>query len=317
MTTADPRGAEVPAREVGESAIRWLGTNLEWFEPGRWQEFLPRRSFPAGPLLELMVLLRCLRRGGFHEGTDALRGPTCAMANEVCRSQEFRLGLRKTDSLLPYHAFLLAELRSTGEPVGPALEDLELIAERDLGDVFSADRPVLTRMELRYALDLAGMRVEGLATPRELYDGSIAGCRDTALFFANDEIYALTHVLFYLTDFGAHPCGLDVARQRGVVNLVLTLLVACLDRDDFDLVGELLLCAEVLGEGKNWLVGYAWRAMAEAQRSDGAVPSPVHDATIVPRVHGEKRRAYVFGTCYHSTMVAAMAASEAVRRAAG
>ncbi|HEX2300628.1 MAG TPA: hypothetical protein VHH34_19340 [Pseudonocardiaceae bacterium] len=307
--------ADLAPADVAVGALRWLSDYREWFDPEQWQRFLPRRRFPAGPLLELVVLLRCLRRGPFAGRARALAEEGLAMAERVCASEEFQAGLLRADTLLPYHAYLACVLHKSGFPAGRALGNLRSIVDRDIGDVCAADRPVLSRMELRYALDIAGIAAPGLPPLPALYPSSIVGCRDTALFFSDDEVYALTHVVFYLTDFGARSSGLAPGEQQRVAELVLTLLVACLARDDFDLAGELLLCAEVLGAGGHRLVEHGWQRLAGTCRADGAVPSPLHDPGILSAVGGEKQRAYVFGTCFHTTMVAAMAASERCRRA--
>ncbi|HEY2764655.1 MAG TPA: hypothetical protein VGJ13_11680 [Pseudonocardiaceae bacterium] len=303
-----------PAESVLRSGVGWLHHNLEWFDPQRWERFLPRRRFPASPLLELVVLLRCLRRGPFAELAGALVEAGLDLAERVTRRAEFREGLHRADLTFPYYAYLVCVLAEAGRDTRSLRDSVRSIVETNIGDVTCADRPAPTLMELRYVLDVGSIACP-LPTLGELYPSSIVAARDTPLFFGDDDAYAVTHVLFYLTDFGVRPLPVDPAERERVRELVLIMLAGYLARGNLDLAGELMLCAETLGAHQHDLLDHGWRLMAGARRADGAVPSPLHDPAIVPAVQGEKRAAYLFGTCFHTTMVAAMAASERRRRA--
>ncbi len=61
-----------------------------------------------------------------------------------------------------------------------------------------------------------------------------------AFFPSRDEMYAFTHALIYLADFGRRPVML--ARERDAVRHdAQAALAQCLDDDDFDLAAELLM----------------------------------------------------------------------------
>ncbi|GAA1231567.1 hypothetical protein GCM10009676_13220 [Prauserella halophila] len=300
------------------SALEWLHAQRRWFDPCYWEEYLPARRFRPGPLLELIVLLRCVSRGPYAQYARALTESGFALAESVCRWKSFRQGLQRWDETFPYFAYFTAVLEAAGRDAGPALDAVETALALGCGDVSAADRPALTRLELAYVTDLGGFSTVPVewSDAVELYRTSIAGTRDNTLFMRDDEAYALTHVLFYLSDFGSRalplPAPVEADRVRDQVSV---LLGSCLARDDLDLAGEFLLCAETLGSADDPLVAHGWHRLAAAQHDDGAVPSPLYNPHTAAMLEGAKRSAYLFGTCFHTTMVAIMASSERRRHA--
>ncbi len=118
--------------------------------------------------------------------------------------------------------------------------------------------------------------------------------------------YALTHTVFHLTDWGRLPQR--VPRDlTGYLELWLPAwLDGCLESGQWDLAAELLAVAASLPTGPHMAVpSGAWLRIAAAQLPDGAVPESV--------AAGRRSR---FGTCYHSTLVTAFAASLASARLA-
>lgn len=298
-----------------DNGVRWLNEHIAWFDPQRWERFLPRRKVRFSPLLELMILTRCLRRGPFPEQAEELTRQAYPLGVSICKDARFAEQICRAGTVFAYQAHLVALLAETGaDELDGIRTRIQSVLDTDTGELFAPDRPALSRLELRYVLDIGGFgTVERPAIG--FYRESVLATREGPLSFSDDEVYALTHVLFYLTDFGAHPVlEVDTGEQERVRGLVLVLLGACLARGDHDLAGELLLCAETLDAHHHELVRHGWHTIADHQRADGAVPSPVHDPAVLAQLQGDKREAYLFGTCFHTTMVAVMAASERVRR---
>ncbi|GAA3170581.1 MULTISPECIES: DUF6895 family protein [Streptomyces] len=112
--------------------------------------------------------------------------------------------------------------------------------------------------------------------------------------------YGLTHDVFHLTDWGR-------ARHRMAAPFAayLRLWLPCwlegeLERELWDLVGELLAVAACLP--RPWYAAEAWHHLAAAQRPDGSVPERADPADVPYRDDP-------FLTCYHSTLVTAFAAT--------
>jgi len=110
-------------------------------------------------------------------------------------------------------------------------------------------------------------------------------------------LYAMTHTVFHLTDWGACPDGLPKQLQRYLHAWLPAWLEVYLEAGEWDLVGELLIVDLCLSEPGNY--PRAWQALARAQFPDGLLPAkagPVAtDAVKVFRDH------------YHPTVVVAIA----------
>lgn len=306
------------AAEVLTGALSWLERYAEWFRPQRWEELLPVRPFRPGPLLELLGLVRLLRRSPVLTGGEALARRALDLAEEAAAENEFAAGLRRADALMPYHVNLVGLLGTLGRPLSDLHSAAQSLVTAGAGGHHLPYKPALNRLELRYFLDRGGFTAPpSLPTPAELYAHTLAAQGPHVLHLGDDETYALTHVLFYTTDFGAttgppaaepHP-----ARLRRCVR---TLLGVYLARGSLDLVAELLLCAAVLGGTPDPAAAsrYAWNTLRTAQRPDGAVPSPVHLPSRWQELRDDRADAYLFGTCYHTTLAAALASAVLLER---
>lgn len=317
---APPRAEAEAVEHVLGGALGWLEAHLEWFAPRRWEEFLPPRPFRPGPLLELLGLVRVLDRSGLLPKDAPLPARALDLAERAAHDPDFERGLHRACDLFPYHVDLVALLDVLGRPQPGLRAACEALLAAGAGGHALPYKPVLTRIELRYVLDRGGFTAPApLPDARALHRQSIAALRPDVLHLTESETYALTHVLFYATDFGRHRHLLggsgEVARLLETVRVLLGVHLA---RGSLDLLAELLLCATALDAGRGAsgpLVYAGWNALAGAARPDGAVPSPVHRPEVLAGLTGDKAAAYLFGTCYHTTLAAALAA--AVRKESG
>jgi hypothetical protein len=287
-------------------AIDWLTVNMEWLEPPRWEQFLARRPFPGSTVLEVLTLCRSLRRGPRKHQAATLTESSLDVAERMVTSSAFLAGLYRADTLFTYRIWLLALLDVLGRPNGELHDVVQGLLDAGCGAVTNPGRPVHALVELSYVLKLGGYR-NPLPQLPELIPHSMLATGMNPLYLTDSECYVATHLLFYLTDFADRPAGVHLP---GVADLVTTLLGVYLAKNDFDLSAELLLCALALGQREHDMATHGWRRLTEARRSDGAVPGPLHDPAVPARLNGAKAAAYLFGTCYHTTVVAALAAAE-------
>ncbi|MFB7912981.1 DUF6895 family protein [Streptomyces sp. NPDC056061] len=364
---APPEEEGEAARRVLTGALRWIEAHLEWFAPRRWEEFLPRRPFRPGPLLELLGLIRVLDRSGIVPVTASLPGRALDLAEQAVGEPEFVRGLHRGDGFFPYHLNLTALLELLGRPHPALRAACQALLEADAGGHCRPYKPVLSRIELRYFVDRGGFTAPDLLPGiGPLYRQSVAATGADVLQLTASETYALTHALFYATDFGHRrllPCRSGAVSE--VRETVRVLLGVHLARSSLDLLAELLLCDEALddggeggsagdgagasagegggasggegegagagadegkgagedgrgrtgegGDGREFRPGAwrraGWHALAAAQRVDGAVPGPVHRTRVLGGLTGDKATAYLFGTCYHTTLASALAAA--------
>ena len=77
-----------------------------------------------------------------------------------------------------------------------------------------------------------------------------------------DDLYAYTHALMYLTDLGERRIRLPVQRSEVLANAEAA-LARCLDEQDYDLCGELLLTWPYLGANWGVTANFAFRVLHE------------------------------------------------------
>lgn len=288
-----------PAEQTLDGALGWLGKHLDWFTPTRWNQHFPAQEVPTQTLVELLLLTRVLaRRPGHHDLVDAAG----TLALEEVRGPAFTTALQQVDRNFGYYAWTLTLLADDvgAEGLAPIRQ---AVADRGRS-LARLDWPTTQVIELGYILDLGGIvhdlpgwaELRGPIPYRDLQPG----------FMDEPETYAFTHDLLYATDLAGRSLAAAPPGRRRTADVTDALLRRWLDAGHHDLTAELLHCS-VAVEGDPELRRCAVAALAAAQRPSGAVPGPPHDPAHAGTLSGEKAVAYEFRTCYHTTLVAAMA----------
>ncbi|WP_160050044.1 MULTISPECIES: hypothetical protein [unclassified Nocardiopsis] len=298
--TGTPTPQHGTASGVLDGALAWLTDHAPWFGT-RWDEHFPPRDFAGATVLELLMLCRLLRRGGpgaAHPGAARLERAAVAAALDVLPEA----GDAPGPAGPAHRLWLLALLADLGRPTGT----VTALAERHPPAVPGPGTSPVHALELRHVLGLAGLPAPPeLPGTEPLYDACVA---EHAGRTGEYDAYGVTHTVLYATDFGARPLPGDASRMARVLT---GLLRAYLDEGHLDLAAELLLCARIAGGADPGLERRGWEELAAAQRPDGSLPGPPFDAAVLAGRAGERATAYVFRTCYHTTLVTAMAAARA------
>ena len=247
-----------------------------------------------------------LRSAGAAGPAIDLAGRALDLAEEVVRRPGFGAGLHRGDAGFPHHVWLIALLAEAGRPVDPWPGVAQRLIDAGCAEPLGPGRSAAARLEAGYVFELAGLR-HGLPRMAELAADTALGPGADPLLLTDADLYVITHMIFYLTDFGRRPLspGGDVARIRGLVEVLLGRQLAV---GDLDLGAELLACAGITGADPR-LVACAWERLAAARRPDGSVPSPLFRQEALDRLSGEQAEAYEFGTCYHTTLATVLAAT--------
>lgn len=120
--------------------------------------------------------------------------------------------------------------------------------------------------------------------------------------------YALTHVVFHLTDWGRGGFGLPVALAKYLTDWLPAWLATCLEAGMWDLACELLAVSASLPDPPGPAMPQeAWTLISGAQHTSGALPE---------EGEGEFDTAD-FAHTYHSTLMAAFAAGLTAHRGQG
>ena len=138
------------------------------------------------------------------------------------------------------------------------------------------------------ALRLA--RLSALHRPMDL----LAGTRD--------DLYAFTHALMYVTDFNLNPAPLP--RPRAVLLAEAEAMLAwCLDAQDYDLSGEVLLSWPMTGRTWSPAAAFAFRVLAHVEDQAGFLPTPSTRVDEAKALTGVERIQYLLATAYHTVYV--------------
>jgi hypothetical protein len=114
--------------------------------------------------------------------------------------------------------------------------------------------------------------------------------------------YALTHVVFHLTDWGRTPDGIPPDLTGYLGHWLPPWLDTCLEARSWDLACELTAVAASLpAPPDRALLRETWARLARAQHPDGSLPE-TGGTEDLPAPSG-------FRGCYHSTLMAAFAAA--------
>jgi len=276
-----------------DSAVGWIANHLEEFDPlQNSAHFDFARGQRLGELAILGRTMATMAAGAgdprVHRMVDLLRR---TQSSPVYRDRILRA---------PLEFMLFVETYATLRALG--LDD-ELIRARlqkaiRAGWCNQTERFPHRAMDIRSCLDACGIDCD-LAPLDELYRRSILGALPNPILLNEHDLYALTHVIMFLSDFGARPSDAMPRSHVEPISDLLSALVVVAARDrHWDLLAEFLLCWSCIDLPETGLTTKAWEALARAQRPDGAVPGP--------ECEGD---ALLFEHTYHTTLVCALAAS--------
>ncbi len=191
-------------------------------------------------------------------------------------------------------------LLSGGAPVDARLFPRHLAVAPAAPAPFAGDAAAV----LALGLALAGRRM-GLPfswSEERLLPLTGLGRRPDIASLSEPEAYSLTHVAFFVTDFGLDPAALDAAsraylRERGPL-----WMEDLLRRADLDLYAELAMALACIGEP---LPGEVERVLCDAQDKDGSLPGPSRPRQRTDAEPEPARRRFL--ERYHTTLAAMLA----------
>ncbi len=308
-TEATPRSGN---GELLDGALGWLDANLAWFDPVTPNG---RNRDPGGPagsaVLELAVVCRSLGHRALSTPQRQVVDRGLDAAAEYFHRPGFPEGLLLRPDLFTYLAWLVVVLADSGRlPDRTRLHLVQRLVDAGFGDACHPSRHPHALLELRYVLELGGLRHDLPATA-DLYRRDVLHTPVDPLYVTDLEAYAVTHVVFYLTDFGARPLDARASVDGdAAVAVVDDLLALYLQSGHWDLTAELLSSRRALAAPPGPLACYAAACLRAAQCGDGRVPGPNLDPRQLARLDGDAADRYRFARCYHTTLVAALAAAD-------
>lgn len=117
-----------------------------------------------------------------------------------------------------------------------------------------------------------------------------------------DDLYAFTHAIMYVTGFQQNPALLP--RSRAVLLAEAEAVLArCLDAQDYDLAGEILLAWPFTGKHWSPAATFAFHVLAEVEDKAGFLPTPATRVSELQTREGADRTHYLLATAYHTAYV--------------
>jgi len=283
---------------VAERSVRWIHDNLSYFDPFAKSSISQDLRHKA--LAELVLLCLLLRR---HENFRALPEMRDVMAFVVGLNDNafFEASLcRWNDALVP-----VLILAATLEAYGLTSENnRRQMVQRVVrhSNVCIIERIPYRQLELRHILDAGGF-AHGLPSYRELWSRTLVAHRPNLMFLSDDDVYGITHALFYVSDFAARSIDfLSPQEVEHIHEAVTHLLGVYIRRKNWDLAAELLAAEKCLGRTSRHSV-MGWRLLMEAQQADGRMDGPY----LKKLADNERDAEHLFDACYHTTLVSALA----------
>jgi hypothetical protein len=306
-------------KQVLEHALVWLTFHLSYFHP---QPSLRTGKLdpPHKPFAELVFLcieqIRLLNGCKKHDlGLRKHLNEVVAFISELIKTYDFPAIFWNDPEALPAFALLPKFASLVGLPTGRLVTELNSFVTEGYG--LAMERLPFRYLDLRYTMDYSGI-THNLPDIAQLYTYSIAARRPIIPYLHREDLYAITHTIFYVTDMGHQPIEETAAASDAdhLRWLVQTLMGMMLWEDDLDLMGEFLMCARFLSCSWNYIIESSWKRIAKRQRESGVIPGPTFNEQDANDLDDKKLSEYEFVHSYHTTLVTILAALHWLREEA-
>lgn len=169
-------------------------------------------------------------------------------------------------------------------------------------------------LEQGWIAALCGLQIPGLRRQSSLAASVSAMARSPDLLNGSrEDAYALTHAIMYATDFGFSRARLPRCR-KDILREAEALLAGCLDTEDYDLAGELLLAWPLTGESWSSIATFAFKVLASVEDDAGFLPSAGTRIDKANSLTGERRAGYLLSSAYHTIYVMGLLAAASLKQ---
>ena len=311
MTSDEIQEIAFACRESELSALRWLAGRLHYFNPLLAQDVRTLNK-TVKPLAELA--LTCEVAGG-SAASDRLQHYlefARYIWNDVFAVEAFRENL--LDRASGGYAFsIYASLRRCGFEHLSYRSRLQTMI--DSGYALGIEQMPFVKLNLLHYLSTAGFHWEEPST-EAVYGTSLLASHPDQYSITTLDAYAITHVLFFLTDFGRAETRCLSDADRNYLRVALPRLTEYnIRRRDWDLSAELLVCLKAVGLTDLPIYRDAWFLLLASQNEDGSFTGPdrvglddrdsVNGADAEMQADEQERKH--FWKNYHTTLVALLA----------
>lgn len=126
------------------------------------------------------------------------------------------------------------------------------------------------------------------------------------------DVYAFTHAVMYVSGLNGLNCRLPRARSI-ILAEAESALAGCLDEEDYDLAGEILMAWPLTGKSWSPASIFAFRVLARVEEIGGVLPALSTRQLRLDKLQGDERADYFLATAYHTAYVMGLLCSVALR----
>ena len=189
------------------------------------------------------------------------------------------------------------------------LDAAPVSSRQALQDVFDrqyldrTERSAATQVDIRFYLDIAGI-AHAFPAMKTLFERSTLLALPSLQDVQRMDLYAITHLIFHLTDFGVGELSVVPPSQILQIQEYLALALSiCLAEEDYDLAAEFLIsriCFDVRPDSLSYV---ASDALLRAQRPSGFIPDLSWLRGLKETADPQEAAREEFFAVYHPTLV--------------
>jgi hypothetical protein len=306
MTHGDTVVANISRADVTSTltkGLSWLSANRRYFAGGE-SELDPQQPSSAGfkALGEIALMLFIIGRApGFAPPSDYGRilETFCAIMQRV------RPPIETHVSCLRIYMNAVLAVEANGIDGSRFRDVLDRVLRQPLCRLL--DQSPWGISGLSYFLDHCGI-AHSYPPPRTIYELSILRSRPQLHLLSTLDKYAVTHLLFFLGDFGRRSDFFRAMEDARELREYLDELTAsAILEEDWDLLGEFLIGYECIAYRASPLRALGWQELLAHQRLGGEIELPRRVAKAQKDVSPGPSE--LFSLYYHQTLVALMAST--------
>lgn len=272
----------------------------------------PRNNVrPEKVIAETALLLLACSTVDSHEEVNLRLRQLAELLAPHARSERMMLGMCLQPALaLDYaHAHILLE------KLGYPDERFEsLLCEAFKSQAFAGrERAPHRELEQEWATRLRSASPEN-AKPRErqIVQNSALNRTMDLLSGTRDDVYAFTHALMYVRNFNLQSLPLPRSTIAILAEAEAT-LARCLDEEDYDLAGEVLLSWPLTGGRWSAAATFGFHVLRQVEDAAGFLPAPSTRVERLQKLEGEQHTNYFLATAYHTIYVMGLLCAAALQ----
>lgn len=264
---------------------------------------------PEKVISETAFLLRAASTVAFHNEISVRVERVANLLIPFARSERIALGMCLQPALSMDYAQAHICLNQLGYPDHTFDE---LLRQADSSEARHGKERVPHRvLEMDWLVRIWNGSVQPTSIPDAAYTSVLNRTMDL-LHGTREDVYGFTHALMYLRDFNRNPLPLPRSREE-ILSEAQALLARCLEEQDYDLGGEVLLAWPLTSA--QWSSGpiFAFRVLMKVEDKAGFLPTPMTRLERLQRLTGDARNRYLLATTYHTIYVMGLLCSLALQ----